>query len=152
MVSVPSVLSLMFAMTRFPLIPETASNYQTGVNANSLWADIFYHQPLRYALMYIALDFIAGGALACLTLSLAYYVKSTFKLMTLPLLAGLVSVELFMYLPGDMHKISFLLPYWYVDPVSNADLPWVAVAVSIILITLISRLFWCYVGKKMDCI
>lgn len=149
-VSIPAVLSLMMAMTWLPIIPMNIVAAQTGVGNFSMWSYIFYNKPLLYALMYIGLDFIVGGLLACVSLSLTHLVRSRFVLLVLPMVVNAFVVNLLNYVKYPFSRLLYIVPYVYVNPTCLLDVSIYDVLISIAVLFAISFGLWFGIGKKRD--
>lgn len=149
-VSIPAVLSLMGALSWLPVIPVNIVAAQTGVNNFSLWSYYFFNKPLLYAFMYIGLDFVAGGLLACVSLSLTHLVRSRFILLVLPMIANAFVVNLLNYVKYPFSRLLYIVPYVYVNPTCLLDVDIYDVTISIALLFVLSFGLWFGMGQKRD--
>ncbi len=149
-ITIPSLLSLLWSMSWLPLIPLNLGLMQTGVTSESLWAELFVQYPLLYALLYILLDFAIGGVLACSALALTYVVKSRFQLLSLPMMINLLLVEILNYVPGAIGRLCRLIPYCYISPFSLVPVTGVEICISLSIIILIVYIIYLIKGKRGD--
>ncbi len=149
-ITIPSLLSLMWSMSWLPLIPLDLSIMQTGVTSQSLWAEVFVKYPLVYALLYIMLDFIIGGVLACSALALSYIVQSRFQLIILPMMINLLLVEILNYVPGTIGHLCKLVPYCYISPFSLVPVTALEIFISLSIMVVITYVLYFARGKKRD--
>ncbi len=149
-ITIPSLISLLWSMSWLPLIPLNLTLMQTGVTSESLWVEIFIKYPLLYALLYILLDFIIGGILACSALSLTYVVQSRFQLLIMPMMINLLLVEILNYVPGTIGRLCRLVPYCYISPFSLVPVTGVEIFISLSIIMLINYILYFIKGKRGD--
>ncbi|MBQ8317705.1 MAG: hypothetical protein IJX85_05145 [Lachnospiraceae bacterium] len=149
-VTIPSVISLMWSMTWLPLIPIDLSMAYTGVNVDSLWGEIFFEHPLLYALLYIALDFVIAGVFSTCSLALTFIVKSEFQIMIFPMLINIFLVELLNYAPGVLGKVCRMVPYCYVSPYSLVAVSGWEIILSLSILMVVTLFTYYYVGRKGD--
>lgn len=112
-VAIPLIFNLITTVCYLPIIAGDPVSMQTAVSNIGLWPNLYYNYPLLYAFAYIALDFICGGLMACMALTVTHFFDSVFAVMLFPLLLnsilyyGLDSIE-----PATrIYNIS-----WFVNP------------------------------------
>ena len=149
-ITIPSLISLLWSMSWLPLIPLNLTLMQTGVTSESLWAELFVEYPLLYAILYILLDFVIGGVLACSALSLTHIVKSRFQLLIMPMMINLLLVEIFNYIPGPIGHLCRLVPYCYISPFSLVPVTEVEIIISLSIISMITYILYFMKGKNGD--
>lgn len=149
-VSIPSVLSLMVALSWLPAIPLNIAAAQTGVNNFSLWSYYFFNKPVLYAIMYICLDFVVGGLLACVSLSLTNLVRSRFVLLIMPMIANSFVVNFLNYIKYPFSRLLYIVPYVYVNPTCLLDVNIYDVMISIAVLFMVSFGIWFGIGVKRD--
>ncbi|MBE5943676.1 MAG: hypothetical protein E7258_02025 [Lachnospiraceae bacterium] len=112
-IAIPLIFNLIITVCYLPIIPGDPVSAQVAVFNIGLWPDLYFNHPLLYAFAYIALDFICGGLMACMALTVTHFFDSVFAVMLFPLLLncilyyGLDSIE-----PASrIYNIS-----WFVNP------------------------------------
>lgn len=149
-ISIPSLISLLWSMSWLPLIPLNLGIMQTGITSESMWAEIFVEFPLLYALFYILLDYVIGGILACSALALTYIVKSRFQLLILPMMINLLLVEILNYIPGTIGRLCRMIPYCYISPFSLVPVTGLEIFISLSIIMSMIYILYLVKGKRSD--
>ncbi|MCM1494460.1 MAG: hypothetical protein NC089_01515 [Bacteroides sp.] len=149
-VTVPVVLSLGIAMSYLPLIPLEQSMAQVGVNANSMWSNLFYQYPLVYVLLYIMLDFLIAGIFAVLSLTICWRMKNAFLGIVLPTMLNFVLVDFLNGAPGMLGKLCPLVPYIYIHPAVIGNYTGTDVIAGLLLIILGTGCVYGICSKRED--
>lgn len=133
-VTIPAVLSLLVALTWLPNIPEMRELYMTGVTMRSMWSDIFFSKPLLYCLMYIALDFVVAGIIACLSITISLKAKDGFVSLIFPMILFSVLYDLLGYF-NNLRDIRQLIPNSYVSPAAFDNVTFKSVLISLLCLS-----------------
>lgn len=73
---VPLIINFMLTAMLIPAItPVPTYDTMYGVFGNSLFSSLYYTQPFAYVAVYMLVDFIFCGALACITMLSAQFIK-----------------------------------------------------------------------------
>lgn len=84
-VVIPLIFSLLVAMLYVPCVPVELRSMQTFMYDRSMWADLFFSQPVVYALAYtLLIDFVFGGIYALFTMVLSGMCKNRFICILFP--------------------------------------------------------------------
>lgn len=118
-VSIPSIISLMLALMKYPIIPLLSEMHQSPVSGNDFMGEIYAKNPLQYAIIYIFIDFIVAGCLACFAMSLSIFNISEFSMLVLPAMINLLIIELLNSAPHIISKNINFAPYVLVTPSSG---------------------------------
>ena len=88
--TLPLLINLLVGMTFSNLaLPEKVSVYFNMGHRNFL-GPLFYTHPLWFCVLYLLTDFAFGGALACLCMTLSYFIKGRVLALPIPFLLLLV--------------------------------------------------------------
>ena len=86
----PLLLNLLLGMTfRNLALPDPLYPYFNMGNCNFL-GSLFYTHPLWFCILYLLTDFAFGGALACLCMTLSYFIRGRVLALPIPFLLLLV--------------------------------------------------------------
>lgn len=73
---VPLIINFMLTAMFIPAItPVPTYDTMYGVFGNSLFSSLYYTQPFAYVAVYMLVDFMFCGALACITMLSALFIK-----------------------------------------------------------------------------
>lgn len=101
------------------VIPEATTNLY-GINNQSLFPELFYHQPFAYTLLYIWLDGILLGAWNCLIFASSVLLRDRIQALLSPYLFYLFLYFVFNWLGLDRYSLfAILLPF---QPENNTSL------------------------------
>ena len=131
-------------------IPDITYGYVSMFHG-SLWSELFYTRPFFFCILYLIIDFVYGGLIACCCMALAFFLRNRLLVLLLPFLALLALDYLrwdIVYLLGQEVEISpmkFLHPTPYPSPVSG----WILLGSMFLL--LLATLGTCMLrGRKAD--
>jgi len=108
----PLIFDLLLITASLPsgIKPFISEGYYAA-GANSMFGPIFYRAPFLYILIFLVLDFVFFGALACLSLCVAFYVGNPFFVLMFPFMVYFLFCELCNILGfGRLSPASYLSP------------------------------------------
>lgn len=81
-ITIPLIVSFYLSALRLPLaLPEGVS---FAINRDSVLFDMYYNHPMIYFLFFIAIDFMAAGAVAVLAMFVTFFVDYRFVILIFP--------------------------------------------------------------------
>lgn len=82
---IPMIFSFILAAAYFPAIkPDVMYDIYYAVFKNSLMSELFYTTPFLYVVIYLCIDFVFCGALACCSMAMAAFVKQKYVVTLVP--------------------------------------------------------------------
>lgn len=106
-VMIPLPLSFLLAALFLPALRmENIYPYGT-IGEKSMWAALYYSNPFLYSMLYILLDGVFAGLTACISIVLAFFIRSR---------VTVVLVPFFLMLLLDYIDMN-VLPGWEISPV-----------------------------------
>lgn len=82
---IPLLLNFLFTAMFVPAVmPNPSYITAYGVGASSFMSMIFYSRPFLYVFLYLLVDFVFGGLIACLCFALSAFVKNRIVVTLLP--------------------------------------------------------------------
>lgn len=140
--AVPLVLSIILAVCTFPnIIPIPAQgNFKVYEN---MWGSLFYFNPYIYLFLYIFIDCIFSGLLACIALFAAQFAENRFIVLLTPFITAVFLMAIGNFFPNTL--ISKIVPSEFMN-MSQSITPngWIMLAMGIILFAITWGIF---VGK-----
>lgn len=89
--TLPLVVNFIMAAMVFPAItPEVYYEIYYGVFGSSLMAGLYYTKPLLYVVLYMCIDFIIAGLIACLSILSASVIKYRVIAVIFPMVVCLI--------------------------------------------------------------
>lgn len=83
-VSIPLLINLVTTACYLPAAPPDPLAMQTIVTQTDLWAELYFEQPVMYALLYTFVDFLYGGLFAVMALASTFVFNNTFSILSFP--------------------------------------------------------------------
>lgn len=87
--TIPLIFSMILSACYLPAISTDPMALQANVSEGELWGELFYTNPLLYAVCYICLDFIYGGIFACLVLAFSKWFNNRFAAVIFPMILNI---------------------------------------------------------------
>lgn len=147
---IPLIFSIMLTACYFPAVkPFVVYDIYYAVFSNSLFADLYYTYPFIYLLVYLVIDFVFCGVLACLCMTAALFIKQKPIVMVTPMLFCMAVnfCTKFVY-DAAIHSYNNkeLSPLYYLKPYSNrypSDMMVIAMtAVALFIVTFVISYGW----------
>ena len=117
---IPLVLNIMMAAALFPAIkPDVTYGVHYAVFKNSLMSELFYTRPFLYVFLYLCMDFVFCGLLACCSMAAASFVRQKYIVTLVPFMICLAlhfSMK-FTYDFNNYYNKEFS-PFYYLRPSS----------------------------------
>ena len=117
---VPLIINFMLTALFIPAItPVPTYDTMYGVFGNSLFSSLYYTQPFAYVAVYMLVDFMFCGALACITMLSAQFIKYKWVNCIFPfsvcMVLNVLNDMLFSNTPGQkiINYHRFILPNVY---------------------------------------
>lgn len=138
---------LLTAMFVPAVMPDPLYCTSNGVFFESLMSMIYYTKPFLYVLLYLFIDFLFGGLIACLSFSVACFVRHRTIVVILPffILLAFHYLRQFIYTSSTI-RYKELSPIYFLRPVAAMyPAAWSVIlveAVLLILITLFFSMIW----------
>lgn len=83
----PMLGNLLIGMTyRNLAVPDPLYTY-FNMSPLSFMGEIYYHSPLLFCFLYLVVDFFFGGALACVSMTLTFWLRKKIFVLVIPFLA-----------------------------------------------------------------
>ena len=142
-VSIPSIVSLIIALMKYPILYLPSEMSQSGVSGIDFMGKLYFENPLLYALAYILVDFVIGGLIACISMACSLMTDNTFSVIVIPMIINMLVVEILNYVPSNIAKILFYFPYCLVTPSGAGQVTWKHMATTIPIM-----LFICIVAYR----
>ena len=114
----PMITSIIMAAYFFPAIkPDVIYDIYYGISKRSLMSQLFYEVPFLYLFIYLCIDFVFCGLLACCSMAATSVIKQKYIVTFIPFLLC-VGLELFMRLTYDFSDFynSEFSPFYYLRP------------------------------------
>lgn len=145
-VSIPLLISLCVAACYLPNTGADRVTMQGLISNKALWADLYYHNPVFYALAYICLDFVFGGLFACLALAISAWCKNGFVAVIFPLLLDIAFTKIL----SDPFPVNKLMVGNVIDPGIGSELVTADVIIIALIMLAICTLLYALNKRKMD--
>lgn len=106
-VMIPLLLSFLLVSLFLPALHMENIYPYGAIGEKSMWAELYYSNPFLYSMMYILLDGVFAGLIACISTVLAFFTRSRVSVVLMPF---------FLMLFLDYIDIN-VLPGWELSPV-----------------------------------
>ena len=119
---IPLAFDFLLSALFFPAVmPSPVYCTSTGVFYDSLMSMLYYTVPLLYVLIYLLIDFIFGGLIACISYAAACFVRYRVVAVILPLFFMLAVHYLrqFVYISAEV-RYREISPMFFLRPVQAA--------------------------------
>lgn len=146
--AIPLIFNFLLAALIFPSITPVVT-YDTvyGVFGGSLMSNFYYTRPFLYVVIYICIDFVYSGLLACISLAVTAFLKQKWVVVIIPFFVCLMITfaERFVYISSETiyKRIS---PLYFLRPVeSGYAASWTIIIVSAVMIfltTFLIHMIW----------
>ena len=108
---IPMILNLMTVSAFIPAIkPDVFYDIYYGMNTTQAFSALFFEHPFIFIIYRLASNFIFAGLFAAFGVSLAFFIKNKFVLVTIPFLLSLVLsyISSYHFLPFVFSPVQFL--------------------------------------------
>lgn len=143
----PFLENLLISAAIYPALVPQSSTYTFSPSLRGFMVEIFYSQPLLYCLLYILLIGIFFGALACLGMSLCFFVSSP-VLIHLLIFAGYFWIY-YITMQLGWHAAN---PYIFLNPTQSMVFELPIYLAYVVAFVVVSALFIVIEGKKYECL
>ena len=136
---VPLLFNFFISSLFFPaVLPEPIYCTTNGIFYYSLMSTIYYSMPLLYVFVYLLIDFIFGGLIACMSFAIACFVKYRIIAVILPffLLLGFHYIRQFLYISPEI-RYKEISPLYFLRPVQVVyRASWIVILIEMIVLLL----------------
>lgn len=145
---IPLIFSFLISALYFPaVLPSPIYCTTNGIFYDSLMSTVYYTVPLLYVFIYLCVDFIFGGLIACVSYVCSCFVKYSVVAVILPLflLLAFHYIRQFVYVsPAIRYKE--ISPLYFLRPVQvTYSASWTVIlieAIALFLATVFLTLLW----------
>lgn len=141
---IPLLCSFLVSALFFPaVLPSPIYCTTNGIFYDSLMSALYYTAPLLYVCIYLCIDFIFGGLIACISYVCSCFVKYRVVTVILPLflLLGFHYVRQFVYV-SPMIRYKEISPLFFLRPVQVVySASWTVIMIEIIVLFLVTAFF-----------
>lgn len=118
---IPMMFSMMITMCVFPIdIPFVTGDIYYAIFSDSLFAELFYTKPYLYVLIYLILDFIMCGLLACICITATLIIRQKYVVMIIPMLIclGIEYMSRYFFDINSSNNVE-ISPLYYLKPTQS---------------------------------
>lgn len=117
---IPLIFSIMLTACYFPAVkPFVLHEIYYSITSNDLFADLYYTYPFIYLLLYMVIDFVFCGVLACLCITASLFIKQKAIVMAIPMVLCMAA-DFCIKFVYDANEWSYnnkeLSPMYYLKP------------------------------------
>lgn len=145
-VTLPLLLNFLICASLLPaLYPQNLAG--TFINASVLWYRVYESHPVIYVFIFLGIDFVIAGLVACLSLFFSFYSDKKYVILLMPFI-----IHIFIYAVCMMSGIPGAVDYaptYFFFAGTGCPSGWWLAAYMIVYFSLGAAAFW-KIGKSED--
>lgn len=140
----PLIISLLLTMSFVPSIPPDLYSHYFSVTKNQMFLELFLTKPYIYTFIYVFIQFIFGGLLACLCIPFTYLVSNKHIVLLCPFALNILIMSLTMN--------SMVTPTQLIKPTEATEYTLIYIIAEILFFIIILLTTYILKGRPKDVI
>lgn len=140
---IPLLFSFLISALFFPaVLPSPIYCTTNGIFYDSLMSALYYTYPILYVCIYLSIDFVFGGFIACISYACKCFVKYRIVTVVLPLflLLAIHYIRQFVYFLPNV-RYAEISPLYFLRPVQVAySVSWVVIVIEMVVLFVVTAL------------
>lgn len=149
-VLIPLVLNFLLVSMFFPTaVPDPSYVIYYGIWGDSLMSGLFYTKPLIYVFIYLIMNFLFSGVIACISLIVARFIKNRIAVILSPFFL-LLAIDYFKRIPEAFFMVEFSPMKFLKGMQLGYDSKWGVIITEFIFLLAVTFTFFAITRSKKD--
>lgn len=148
-IAIPLTINLLLNALICPACVPDVTSMTTSIWNGHLWSELFYTKPWLFSWLTIFMDFLFGGAIACLAMSITFFTKKKVIILLIPILLFVILDYIInLFTPLSEARIYELSPLKLLHASTLSNNPSFLVFGVISILLFLSIILCLSIGKK----